>query len=185
VEERSHEGACRHAEPPLVEAYEAHHVTLWGRRFPVVGRWRSPLWLSPAHLRPQKPVADQLFQPLLRYRGVGPSVDGEELALACHCRREATRAMHLDCVLTRTRPAQRDASTAPRLRLVRGTLDGTPRPLPDPYEARSIRHLDYRQPPTRTTLGRIARPILLTYSEAKVRAFNATTYFFLPSWLQL
>jgi hypothetical protein len=48
---------------------------------------------------------------------------------------------HLDYVPTRTRPARRDASTTSRL--VRGTLDGTPRPRPDSYEARSTRHLDY------------------------------------------
>jgi hypothetical protein len=33
---------------------------------------------------------------------------------------------------TRTRPARRGASTAPRLRLVRGPLDGAPRPRPIP-----------------------------------------------------
>jgi hypothetical protein len=53
--------------------------------------------------------------------------------------------MYLDRVLTRTRLAWRDTSTVLRLRLVRGTLDGTPRPLPDSYKARSTRHLDYRQ----------------------------------------
>jgi hypothetical protein len=92
--------------------------------------------------------------------------------------------MYLDYVLTRTRRARRDASTALRLRLVRGTLDGTPRPRHDSYEARSIKHLDYWQTPTRTTPGRIARPILPTYSEAKVKAFNTTIYYLLPSWLQ-
>jgi hypothetical protein len=30
VEERPHEGAGRHTEPTLVEAYEAHHVAYWG-----------------------------------------------------------------------------------------------------------------------------------------------------------
>jgi hypothetical protein len=53
--------------------------------------------------------------------------------------------MYLDCVPTRTRPARRDTSTVVRLRLVRGTLDGTPRPRPDWHKARSTRHLDYRQ----------------------------------------
>jgi hypothetical protein len=85
--------------------------------------------------------------------------------------------IHLDHVPIRTRPARRNVSTALRLRLVRGTLDRTPRPRRDSYEARSIRHLDYRQTPTRTTPGRIARPILLTYCESKVRTFNATTYY--------
>jgi hypothetical protein len=37
---------------------------------------------------------------------------------------------------------------------------------------------------TRTTRGRATRPILFTNSETKVRAFNATTNHFLPSWLQ-
>jgi hypothetical protein len=34
------------------------------------------------------------------------------------------------------------------------------------------------------TPGRTARPTLFTNSETKVRAFNATTYYFLASWLQ-
>jgi hypothetical protein len=38
--------------------------------------------------------------------------------------------------------------------------------------------------PTRTTLGRAGRPASLTNSEAKVKAFNATTNHFLPPWLQ-
>jgi hypothetical protein len=38
--------------------------------------------------------------------------------------------------------------------------------------------------PTRTTPGQTARPTLFTNSKTKVRAFNATTYYFLPSWLQ-
>jgi hypothetical protein len=38
---------------------------------------------------------------------------------------------------------------------------------------------------THTTQGQTARPILFTYSETKVRAFNVITYYFLPSWLQL
>jgi hypothetical protein len=36
---------------------------------------------------------------------------------------------------------------------------------------------------TRMTPGQTTRPILFTYSEAKVRAFNAIIYYLLPSWL--
>jgi hypothetical protein len=59
----------------------------------------------------------------------------------------------LDHVLTHTRLARQDTSTA----------------------GKSL---------TRTTLGRSTRPTLFTNSETKVRAFNATTDYFLPSWLQ-
>jgi hypothetical protein len=76
----------------------------------------------------------------------------------------------------------RNASTV--FRLVRGTLDETPRLRSDSHEARSTRHLDYRQSPTRTTPGQNTRPILSTYSETKDRVFNMTTYYLLPSWLQ-
>jgi hypothetical protein len=61
VEERPHEGAGRHAEPPLMEGHEAHHVTFWRRWFLVVGQRHSPFWLGPARPWPQKPVADQLL----------------------------------------------------------------------------------------------------------------------------
>jgi hypothetical protein len=37
---------------------------------------------------------------------------------------------------------------------------------------------------TRMTPGQAARPTSFTNSETKVRAFNVTTYYFLPSWLQ-
>jgi hypothetical protein len=67
VEERPHEGAGWHIEPPLVEGHEAHHVTFWRHRFPVVGWRHSPLWLGPTRPRPQKPIADQIFQLPLRY----------------------------------------------------------------------------------------------------------------------
>jgi hypothetical protein len=52
---------------------------------------------------------------------------------------------------TRTRSARRGASTAPRLRLVRGPLDGVPRPRSgsDSYEARSTGHLDHAPAPRR------------------------------------
>jgi hypothetical protein len=55
-----------------------------------------------------------------------------------------------------TRPARRGASTAPRLRLVRGPLDGAPRPHPgsDSYEARSTGRLDRAPAPTRTRPAR-------------------------------
>jgi hypothetical protein len=91
----------------------------------------------------------------------------------------------------------RDASTM--FRLVRGSLDGTPRLRSDSYEAPSTGRLDcvptrtrlarqgisaIGKSPTRTTPGRAARPTLFTNSETKVRAFNATTYYFLSSWLQ-
>jgi hypothetical protein len=84
-------------------------------------------------------------------------------------------------------------------RLVRGSLDGTPRLCSDSYEAPSMGCLDrvpthtrlaqqgistIRKSLTRTTQGQTTRPILFTYSETKVRAFNATTFYFLPSWLQ-
>jgi hypothetical protein len=110
---------------------------------------------------------------------------------------EACSTGRLDYILTRTRHAQRDASTA--FRLVRGTLDGMPRLRSNSYEAPSTGRLDcvltctrlarqgistIRKSPTRMTLGRSARPTLFTNSETKVRAFNATTYYFLPSWLQ-
>jgi hypothetical protein len=84
--------------------------------------------------------------------------------------------MHLDHVPIRTRPARQNASTVLRLRLVRSTLDGMPRPRHDSYEAR----LDCRQTPTHATLGRIAQPILLTYSETKRQRIqcklHATSY---------
>jgi hypothetical protein len=52
---------------------------------------------------------------------------------------------------TRTRPARRGASTASRLRLVRGPLDGAPRPRSgsDSYEARSTGRLDRAPAPRR------------------------------------
>jgi hypothetical protein len=64
-----------------------------------------------------------------------------------------------DTSLTRTRPARRNASTVFRLRLVRGTLDGTPRPRPISYEARSIKHLD--RVLTRTRLVRLSANLRL------------------------
>jgi hypothetical protein len=90
-------------------------------------------------------------------------------------------------------------NTSTVFRLVRGLLDGTPRLRSDSYEAPSTGRLDrvltrtrrtrqgistIEKSPTRTTSGRTARPTLFTNSETKVRAFNATTYYFLPSWLQ-
>jgi hypothetical protein len=57
----------------------------WRHRFPVVGRWHSPLRLGPTHPRPQKPVVDQLLQLPLHHRGIGPSVRREDLSLARHC----------------------------------------------------------------------------------------------------
>jgi hypothetical protein len=88
--------------------------------------------------------------------------------------------------------------TSTTFRLVQGTLDGMPRLRSDSYDVRSTGRLD-RVPtrtrlarqgtstigksPTRTTLGRATRPTLFTNSETKVRAFNATTHYFLPSWL--
>jgi hypothetical protein len=111
---------------------------------------------------------------------------------------EARSTGRLDYVPTRTRHPRRDALTA--FRLARGSLDRTPRLRSDSYEAPSMGRLD-RVPThtrlarqgistigkslTRTTPGRTARPTLFTYSETKVRAFNATIYYFLPSWLQL
>jgi hypothetical protein len=62
VEERPHKVARWHPEPPLMESDEAHHVSLWGRRLPVVGRWHPPLRLAPARPRSQKTIADQLLQ---------------------------------------------------------------------------------------------------------------------------
>jgi hypothetical protein len=79
------------------------------------------------------------------------------------------------------------------------TANETPRPRSDSYEARSMGRLDHiptctrlvrqdasttEKSPTRTTLGRASRPTSFTNSETKVRAFNATTNHFLPSWLQ-
>jgi hypothetical protein len=43
--------------------------------------------------------------------------------------------------------------------------------------------LTIEKSPTRMTPGQTARPTLFTNSETKVKAFNATTYYFLPSWL--
>jgi hypothetical protein len=74
-----------------------------------------------------------------------------------------------------------------------------PRPRSDSHEAPSMGRLDrvltrtrlarqgistIEKSLTRMTQGRTTRPILFTYSETKVRAFNATTCYFLPSWLQ-
>jgi hypothetical protein len=52
--------------------------------------------------------------------------------------------------LTHTRPARRGASTALRLRLVRGPLDGVPRPRPIPYSKKPRWCSDPREarPPT-------------------------------------
>jgi hypothetical protein len=61
---------------------------------------------------------------------------------------------------TRTRLARWDASTVFRLRLVRGTLDGTPRPRPGSYEARSIKHPD--RVPTHTRLVQLSANLRLT-----------------------
>jgi hypothetical protein len=76
-----------------------------------------------------------------------------------------------------TRPARRGASTAPRLRLVRGPLDGAPRPRPgsDSYEARSTGRLDRAPAPRR---------VFFTYPRTKAIAFNAGTYYHLPAWLR-
>jgi hypothetical protein len=95
---------------------------------------------------------------------------------------EACSTGRLDYVSTRTRHARRDISTT--FRLVRVTSDGTSRSRSDSYEARSIRHPTIGKSPTRTTPGWATRPTLFTNSETKVRAFNATTHYFLPSWLQ-
>jgi hypothetical protein len=105
------------------------------------------------------------------------TIKTNETLMRKHSKAKKQQTMHLDCVSTRTRPARRNASTDLRLRLVRGTLNGTPRSRHDSYEARSIKCLDYRQTPTRTTPGRIARTILPIYSEAKIRAFNTTTFY--------
>jgi hypothetical protein len=59
-----------------------------------------------------------------------------------------------------------------------------PRLCSNSYEARSTGRLDYRESLTRTTPGRTARPTLFTNFETRVRTFNATTNYFLPSWLQ-
>jgi hypothetical protein len=79
------------------------------------------------------------------------------------------------------------------------TTNETPRPRSDSHEARSTGRLDYiptrtrlarqnasttEKSPTRTTLGQAGRPTSFTNSGTKVRAFNATTNHFLPSWLQ-
>jgi hypothetical protein len=103
----------------------------------------------------------------------------------------------LDYVPTRTRHARQDTSTT--FRLVRGMLGRTPRLRSDSYEAPSTGRLDRVLTRTRlarqsiSTIGKslthmtpswTARPTLFTNSETKVRAFNATTYYFLPSWLQ-
>jgi hypothetical protein len=63
----------------------------------------------------------------------------------------------LRCIPTRTRPARRDASTT--FRFVRGTLDGTPRPRSDSYEAPSTGRLD--RVPTRTRLVRLSANLRL------------------------
>jgi hypothetical protein len=79
------------------------------------------------------------------------------------------------------------------------TANETPRPRSDSYEARSTGRLDHvpthtrlarrdssttEKSPSRTTRGRATRPTLVTNSETKVRAFNATTNHFLSPWLQ-
>jgi hypothetical protein len=81
---------------------------------------------------------------------------------------EARSTGRLDYVLTRTRHARPDASTT--FRLVRGMLDGTPR-LPGNLRL------------ARPRVG-LLDPPYSPNSEIKVRAFNATTNYFLPSWLQ-
>jgi hypothetical protein len=85
-----------------------------------------------------------------------------------------------------SRDSERNASTM--IRLVRGSLDGTPRPRSDSYEARSTGRLDHvlthtrlarrdalitEKSPTRTTQGQAGRPTSFTNSGTKVRAFNA------------
>jgi hypothetical protein len=47
-----------------------------------------------------------------------------------------------------------------------------------------MRRLDYREISDSTTQSQAGRPTLFTNSETKVKAFNATTNHFLPSWLQ-
>jgi hypothetical protein len=79
------------------------------------------------------------------------------------------------------------------------TANETSRPRSDSYKACSTGRLDNvptrtrlarqdtsttEKSPTRTTRGQATRPTLFTNSEIKVRAFNATTNHFLPSWLQ-
>jgi hypothetical protein len=100
------------------------------------------------------------------------------------------------------------ASNAYRVRLVRGQLDGaprprsnsdsyeapptgTPRPRPVPYDEAPRPHSDSheaRSPtgktPTRMTPGRNTRPTQFTYPETKVRAFNAITCYHLSTWPQ-
>jgi hypothetical protein len=92
VEERPHEAARWHPEPPLMESHEAYHVSLRGRRLPVVEQRHPPLWLGPAHPRSQKTIADQLLQLPLRHRGTSPRVRGKDLALARHGRRKQCAA---------------------------------------------------------------------------------------------
>jgi hypothetical protein len=90
VEERSHEVARRHSEPPLMESHEAYHVSLWGRRLLVVGRRHPPFRLGPARPWSQKPIMDQLLQLPLCHRGTCPHVRGKDLALAHHgCQKTA------------------------------------------------------------------------------------------------
>jgi hypothetical protein len=100
------------------------------------------------------------------------------------------------------------ASTAYRVRLVRGRFDGVPRPRSgsDSYEAPSTRtprprpvpHVKAPQPhsdshearsasgktPTRMTPSRSARPLHFTYPETKAISFNAITCYHLPAWLR-
>jgi hypothetical protein len=87
VEKRPHEDRRRDTEPPLVEAYEAHHVAFRRGRLPMGRRRRNPLRLRPTRPRPQQPIRDQILQLLLRHGRGGPAVGSKELALSSHQRR--------------------------------------------------------------------------------------------------
>jgi hypothetical protein len=82
-----------------------------------------------------------------------------------------------------SRDSERNASTTSRL--VRGSLDGTPRPCSDSYEARSTRRLDYREISDSHDPGsaRSTPPHSSTLRQ-KSEHLMQTTNHFLPSWLQ-
>jgi hypothetical protein len=116
----------------------------------------------------------------------------QRLSLSCYtnCRVPKTRGTHNQQLRkTKRYPQTRRAKVA----------DETPQLRSDSYEAPSTGRLDcvlthmrlarqgistIRKSLTCMTPGQAARPTSFTNSETKVRAFNATTYYFLPSWLQ-
>jgi hypothetical protein len=93
---------------------------------------------------------------------------------------------------SRTRPARRSASTALRLRLVRGTLDGNASTASHPAPRSTSIALRLAQGSSARRKGSGSRDPgsegsihSLHLTQTKFRAFNAITYSHSPAWPQL